>query len=145
FARLGSMARTDPQIAGLVPDEKITAAIQAPDICYQQIIATVLAGYAKRPAFGVRAYEVRAGSRHYLPAYTSISYGELAAQVEAIASVWRHHPRHRVAPGEFVSYIAFTGAEMTALDFACVYTQAISVPVQANLPASDMQEILRDV
>jgi fatty acid CoA ligase FadD9 len=144
-ARLAKLVETDPQIAAAVPDPAVTAAIQTPGLSYQQIIATVLAGYAGRPALGVRAYEVRAGARHHQPAFTTISYRELAQRVEAIASAWRHDPRHRVSPGEFVSYISFTGAEMTALDFACVYAQAIGVPVQANLPPADMREILQDV
>ena len=144
-ARLAGMVETDPQIAGAVPDPAVTAAMQVPGLSYQQIIATVLGGYADRPALGVRAYEVRKGARHYLPAFTTITYGELAKRVEAIAAAWRHDPRHRVAPGEFVSFISFTGAEMTAIDFACVYAQAIAVPVQANLPAADMREILQDV
>lgn len=144
-ARLDAMTQSDPQIAGAMPDPAVTAAMQAPGLDYQQVIATVLAGYADRPALGVRDYAVRNGERHTLPAFKTISYGELAHRVEAIANAWRHDPRHRVMPGDFVSYISFTGAEMTAIDFACVYAQAIGVPVQANLPAADMQEILRDV
>ena len=149
--RLAELVATDPQIAAAAPDPAVTAAMQAPGLSYQQIIATVLEGYADRPALGVRAYEVRADPqtgetiRHYQPAYRTIRYRELARQAESIACVWRHHPRHRVAPGEFVSYISFTGAEMTAIDFACVYAQAIAVPVQANLQAADMLEILGDV
>ena len=102
-ARLAELARTDPQIAAAAPDPAVTAAMQAPGLSYQQIIATVLDGYADRPALGVRDYQVRKGERHHLPAFTTISYGELARQVEAIAGAWRHDPRHRVAPGEFVS------------------------------------------
>ena len=142
--RLDRMALTDPQIAALVPDEKVTAALKKPGLRYAEVVATALAGYRDRPALGVRAYEVEKGHRHHLAAFTTITYGELAAQVEAIASAWQHDARYRVAPGEFVGFLAFSGAEMAAVDLACAYAQAISVPIQANLPAADALEVWRD-
>lgn len=95
----------------------------------------------------MRAYEIQreAGSgrsrRHYLPAYKTITYGEIAERVEAIVSAWTHHPRHGIKPGEFVSHIGFSGVEMVTLDLAAVYVQVVGIPIQANLPAPDVANI----
>lgn len=143
--RMAEMVKSDAQIASLVPDDQVTAAIKEPGLSYQQVIDTVLTGYAARAALGVRSYEVREGTRHYLPKFSTISYGQLSTQVKAMSSAFRHDPRFRVDRNDFVVCISFTGAEMTAVDFACVYSQAISVPVQANLGSAEMLEILEDV
>lgn len=149
FQRIVEMAQTDSQIAGVFPDQKVTEAIQEPGLSYVEIIARALAGYANRPALGSRSYEIREKpngrrGRHFLPAFDTITYGELAHRIEAIASSWRHHPLHRVAPGEFACFIAFASSEMVTLDLACAYAQSIAVPLQANLPAPDMMEVLGD-
>ncbi|MCB5944270.1 carboxylic acid reductase [Acidocella sp. KAb 2-4] len=149
-ARIWDMAEADPQLNALKPKDEVTRRIQEPDISYREIIAATLEGYAERPALGSRAYEIgqddRTGEslRHYLPAFKTISYAELRGQVEGIANFWRHHPQHRVAAGDMVAFIAFTGAEMAAVDLACIYAQAVSVPLQANLSRHDMEEVLRD-
>ncbi|HUN96023.1 MAG TPA: AMP-binding protein, partial [Bradyrhizobium sp.] len=147
--RLRAMAETDPQIARAVPLEAVTRSVRTVGIAYREIIANTLAGYAERPALGTRTFELRPDSdghhvRHYLPSFTTITFRELARRIEAIASVWQHHPRHRVGPGDFVAFIAFASAEMVAVDLACAYAQAIAVPLQANLTASDMNRIFAD-
>jgi len=148
--QLMALVETDPQVAAAVPIETITRSIQEPGISYRDVISRTLAGYADRPALGMRAYELRSDGpagdrrRHYLPEFSMTTYGELAHRIEAIASTWQHHPRHRVAPGEFVAFIAFTSAEMVTLDLACAYAQAIAVPLQANLPAPDMLGIFAE-
>ena len=71
-----------------------------------------------------------------------ITYGDVARRIEALASAWRHHPQHRVEPGEFVALIAFASTQMALADMACAYAQAIAVPLQANLPPADMAGIL---
>lgn len=150
FERLMALAERDPEVAQTVPIEAVSRSIQAPGLSYCDVIARALSGYADRPALGVREYEIGPDAqsgrnvRHFLPSFTTITYGELARRIEAIASAWRHHPSHRIAPNDFVCLIAFTGAEMVAMDLACAYAQAISVPVQANLPAPDMMGVLAD-
>jgi fatty acid CoA ligase FadD9 len=150
YDRLLARAETDPQLGQLKPLPAVSEAMRLPGLSYREIVATALAGYADRPALGVRDYDIVTNSdgrrtRRFLPAFKTITYGELAAQIEAIAACWQHHPQHRVVPGDYVGFIAFTGAEMAAADLACVYTQAISVPVQANLPQPDVTQILQDV
>lgn len=149
-ARVQQMSISDPEMAARIPDPKVTEAIKDPALSYRQIIATVLEGYADRPAFGSRHYTLEQDAagrtvRRYDMRFDTISYGELRRQVEGIANLWKHHPDHRAAPGDKISFIAFTGAEMAAVDLACNYAQTVSVPLQANLPAPDMREILTDV
>jgi len=144
FQRIMAMAESDPEIAGVIPDPAVSQAMQQPGLSHAEVIAVALAGYAGRPAMGTRAYDVRDGKRLTLPAFATITYRELARRVEAVASAWRHHPCHRVAPGEFACFIAFASAEMAAMDLACAYAQVVAVPLQANLPAADMMEIFAD-
>jgi len=149
YQRLVALAERDPDVHPPLPD--VTAAMQALGLSYADIIAITLAGYADRPAFGVRDYEIRADPRtlrhhrHYLPAFRTLSYAALAKQVEAIASAWQHFEAHRVRPGDHVAFLAFTGAEMSAIHLATVYAQAVSVPLQANLPVPDLAAILAEV
>lgn len=143
-ARLTKMSKTDPEVAGVRPDDKVTKAFQDPSLNYQQVLTTVLSGYADRQALGVREYELRDGARHYHSTFKTISYSQIAEQAEAISCAWRYDPRFRVRPGDFVSCIVFTGAEFVAVDIGCVYSQAISVPIQANLVSDAVVQILKD-
>lgn len=148
--RLVAMAQFDLDVAGAMPSPDVFAAIRAPGMVYQDVIASVFAGYGSRPVLGERSYEVRTdpatgeSARHFKSVFDLTTFAELRAQVESIAGAWQSETL-RVAPGEYVFYISFAGAQMTAIDLAAVYAQAISVPVQANLPEADMLAILRDV
>lgn len=149
-ARLQKLSTTDPELIAATPDPKVTEAIKNPDLSYRQIIATVLEGYSDRPALGSRSYTLDTDAdgrtvRNYLRQFDTITYRELRQQIEGIANLWRHHPEHRAAPGDNIAFIAFTGAEMAAVDLACNYARTVSVPLQANLPGPDMREILADI
>ncbi|WP_340313476.1 carboxylic acid reductase [Rhizorhabdus argentea] len=147
--RLRQLVKNDPEIAARVPDEAVTRSIKEPGISYRELIRRVVTGYADREAMGTRRHEVVSDStgrnvRRYMPSFATITYKELESRLEAIASFWHHHPEHRVAPGERVVFIAFTGAQMATVDLALNYALGVSVPLQANLQAVDMREILSD-
>jgi fatty acid CoA ligase FadD9 len=148
--RMASMAETDPELAALKPAVEVTQRVRDPCFTYQQILATVFSAYARRPAVGSRAYEIIENpetgdkGRRHLPAYGTITYAKLVRQIEAVANFWKHAPKHRVHPRDIVAFMAFNGAEMTAVDLACVYANAIVVPLQANSPKKDLEEILAD-
>ncbi|MEJ7933230.1 carboxylic acid reductase [Sphingobium sp. AN558] len=149
YRRLMDLSAHDPQIARLIPDDAVTAAIKTPGASLAQIVRATLDGYADREAFGSRAYDIRrdgAGRqvRHHRPSFATITYGALGRQVEAIASAWRHEEELGVKPGDFVAFIGFTGAEYATIDLACAYAQAVIVPLQANIAAADMADILSD-
>ncbi|CAK7233773.1 putative NRPS-like protein biosynthetic cluster [Sporothrix bragantina] len=142
--RLEALAKSDAQVAAVVPDDRVTRAIQEPGISLQQVISTVLAGYSSRPALGVRSYDVQDGVRRYHRHFETISYAQLANQAEAISAVWRSDPRFRVSPEEFVACVVFTGAEYAAVDVALVYSHALGVPIQANLASDAVVQIMKD-
>jgi fatty acid CoA ligase FadD9 len=95
--RVREWVETDPQLQELVPDPQVEAALRAPGLPYDRVVATVLDGYAQRPALGVRAYEVvldrESGRRHreYLPRFETISYYEFHNRIKGLANTWRHH------------------------------------------------------
>jgi fatty acid CoA ligase FadD9 len=148
--RVRDMIATDPELQRLKPKPAVIAQQRDPNLSYPQVLSVTFAGYAERPALGSRAYEIAIDPatgeavRKYLPAYRTISYGELAQQVESIASLWRRSARYLVSPGEMVAFIAFSGAEMATVDFACAYAHAVAAPLQANQPTKDMEEILSE-
>lgn len=148
-ARMQYLQANDPEIASRIPDPAVTAAIKRPGISYRDMIVAVMEGYADREALGSRSYDVAADAsgrnvRKYLPEFATISYAELHHRLRSLASLWMHDPDYRMAPGERVAFIAFTGAEMATVDLACNFAQTVSVPLQANLPAPDMKAILAD-
>lgn len=148
-ARMQALMTDDPQVRAARPDEAVTESIRQPGLGYRDIIARILSGYADRPALGTRHHEIVTDAngravRAYQPFFDTISYDEIRIRIEAIANAWKHHPEHGVAPGSTIAFIAFTGAEMATVDLACNYALTVSVPLQANLPATDMQAILAD-
>lgn len=148
--RFKDLVDNDPQIAEAMPLKSVQQSVKDPGLSYCDVIARVLAGYSDRPALGMRAYELHVageGSRRvrlYLPSFSTITYGELASKVEAVAAAWQHHPRHEVKRDEFVALIAFASTEMVAVDLACAYAQAIAIPIQANLPKPDMLAVFEN-
>lgn len=136
--RVAALIASDPEIAALVPSADVIRRLRSPAISYAKALRTLFSGYAERPALAVRTQELRRNARgrmtrHVLPAFSKIAYGELGRQVEAIAACWQNDPELGVREGEFVAFLSFTGAQMLAIDLACAYTHALAVPLQANL------------
>lgn len=147
--RIWDMAKVDPELAARIPDPDVLQAFHEPGASYQRLIAKVLSAYADRPALGKRDYDIVTDAngrsvRRHLPAFKTITYSDLARQIEAIANLWWHHPVHRLETNEHIGLMAFTGAEMFTVDHACVFAGTVSVPLQANLQKSDMENILQD-
>lgn len=53
--RIADLHATDPEFAAATPDDAISHAIDQPGVRLPEIMATVLDGYAARPALGQRA------------------------------------------------------------------------------------------
>ena len=134
-SRVLEMMVKDAQLQALMPDAAVDTALRNPDLTYWQVIDTGLSGYAGRPALGERAYKLAVDQatvrrqREYLPRFDTITYYELQNRIKGLANTWRHHEQHRVAPGEFVCILGFTGTDYTVVDLACAYAQAVSVPL----------------
>ena len=89
--RVEDLSAKDPQFAAAKPSPAVAAALELPGLRLPQIIQTVLEGYAGRPALGQRAVEfvkdpkTRRTSARLLPWFDTITYGELAARVDALS------------------------------------------------------------
>src|SRR2546421_2454884 len=115
-----------------------------------QIMATVVEGYADRPALGKRTTELvpdpetgRPSSR-LLPRFDTISYAELWAQAGVIAADWRQDPSPPLRVGEFVAVLGFTSPEYATIDVACVRLGAVSVPLQASASTDQLKPIIAE-
>src|SRR5690606_5370195 len=124
--------------------------VRVSGLTFDQTIATVLDGYADRQAFGERAYDIaldgnsgRMG-RQFLPHFNTISYRDLHSRIQNLANAWRQHPRHKVAPNDFVCIFGFTSLDFATVEIACIYQQAVAVPLQTTLAGAELGRILAD-
>ncbi|GAA2255300.1 carboxylic acid reductase [Streptomyces amakusaensis] len=103
--------------------------------------------YSDRPAVGERAKEFtqdpRTGhvSLRLLPRYETTSFSELWDRVRAVAGEWHHHAEHPLSAGERVAILGFTSRDYAVIDLACVHLGAVSVPLQASSPVSQLASI----
>ncbi|PXX56280.1 fatty acid CoA ligase FadD9 [Nocardia tenerifensis] len=130
-------------------DEAVSAAAQQPGLTVGQIVATVFAGYADRPALGERAVEIVTdavtGCRaaRILPSYHTITYGEFATRIAEVAAAWHSDPLP-VRPGDRVCVLGFASIDCLTLDLAATHLGAVVVPLQAGAPASQLTPILAE-
>ncbi|CAB4975165.1 MAG: AMP-binding protein [Actinobacteria bacterium] len=145
--RVYDIAEHDEQLQQLLPDADVLEAIMDPALSVEQIIAGALAGYAERPAFGERDYEVvrdpvtERDERRYVPTFATVTYGELDRRVRSLVSAWNRHPLHRVAANDFVCILGFGGIDFVTVDLACCFAHAVNVPLQTTLGGSDLDGI----
>ncbi|MDT3444891.1 carboxylic acid reductase [Pseudofrankia sp. BMG5.37] len=147
--RLADLVRADEQLRALSPDPEVAAAALRPGLSYQQVITTVLDGYAGRAALGQRSYRPVSDAtgrahRAYQPDFDTISYGELLRRVKCLATLWHHDGRYRVDPGDFVCILGFASTDYVTVDLAVACALAVSVPLQATLAAADLRGIFAD-
>jgi fatty acid CoA ligase FadD9 len=140
------LAETDLQdVAGvetLPPIPSVLEAIRRPGLRLTQVLETMMTGYADRPVLGTRA---TAESGHeLLPAFDTISYGELWSRVKAVAAAWTTGDR-AVEPGSFVATIGFASADYVLIDLVSNYLGLVSVPLQHNSSLSRLQPIFDEI
>src|SRR4051812_24281158 len=88
----------DEQFRNAKPDAAVRAAARTPGLRFPQVIQTLVEGYGDRPALGWRARELTTDpttgrtSAQLLDRFDTITYGELWANVQAIAAAWRGDP-----------------------------------------------------
>jgi fatty acid CoA ligase FadD9 len=109
-----------------------------------EIMATALTKYAERQAVGERATELVRDpdsgrvSLRLLPRYDTVSYEDLWARVQSVASNW-----HRsVSAGDRVAVLGSASVDYVAIDLACVCLGAVSVHLQASATTTDLDTIL---
>ncbi|CDO88692.1 oxidoreductase [Mycobacterium triplex] len=140
----------DAQFAATRPDEQIAAAARAPGLRIGEVMATVLRGYADRPALGQRVREVVTdpatgrSTLTFLPRFETVSYSELWARIQAVAGDWHHHQQYPVRTGDFVCVLGFASIDYTAIECACIHLGAVVVPLQTSAPATQHAPILTE-
>ncbi|MCU1648825.1 MAG: oxidoreductase [Nocardia sp.] len=137
----------DDQVRAAMPLPAVTAAVCRPGLRQAEVVATVMEGYADRPALGERAAELITDGtgrrvRSLLPRYDTVSYGELWARVGALSVHWRDNPVCTVRGGEFVCTLGFVSTDYVTVDLACVHLGAVAVPLQANGTVAQWNSIL---
>ncbi|TXH16242.1 MAG: NAD-dependent epimerase/dehydratase family protein [Mycobacterium sp.] len=144
--RIADLCAADPQLAAARPLAGVGAALEEPGIRLPEIIHTVMAAYANRPALGQRAVEYvtdaagRTVSR-LLPRYDTITYGEAWRQIQAVDNALLTGP-DAVVPGERVAMLGFTSAEFTIIDTALARAGVVAVPLQTSAPAEQLRPII---
>lgn len=148
--RAAELYAHDPQFQDARPLREIAAALQQPGMRLSQMVATVMEGYADRPALGQPAREFVTDpatgrtSVHLLPRLETITYGELWARVGAVASEWQHDPEHPLSAGDFVCILGFTSTDYTTIDLGCIRLGAVSVPLQTSAPVAQLLAIIAE-
>ncbi len=148
--RRGQLYIDDEQFRNTRPDDEVAAAARAPGLRIAEVMATVMRGYASRPALGHRAREVVTdpvsgrSTLRLLPRFETISYADLWARVQATAADWHHHEHHPVRAGDFVCVLGFASVDYTAIECACIHLGAVVVPLQTNAPAMQHAPILSE-
>ncbi|MGE2814812.1 carboxylic acid reductase [Mycobacterium heidelbergense] len=145
--RVEDLTANDPQFAAARPDPAVAAALEQPGLRLPQIVATLVEGYADRPALGRRAVEfvtdpasgrTVAELRNH---FDTITYRELGDRVGALARAWS---TDSVRAGDRVCVLGFTGVDYTTIDMALGQIGAVSVPLQTSAALSQLQPIVAE-
>ncbi|MEO8814346.1 MAG: carboxylic acid reductase [Mycobacterium sp.] len=145
--RSTDLAAHDPQFAAAQPSAAVAAVLAEPGMRLHQVVETVLVSYADRPALGQRAVEFvtdpatgRTGAV-LLPAFETISYGELADRIRPLAVAMA---ADSVRPGDRVAILGFISVDYTVIDMALGQIGAVAVPLQTSAALAALQPILAE-
>ena len=145
--RVEDLSANDPQFAAAQPIAAVAAALDQPGLRLPQIVATVVEGYADRPALGQRAVEFvtdPATGRtvaELLNHFETITYRELGDRIGAVA---RAFSNDSVQAGDRVCVLGFTGVDYTTVDMALGQIGAVSVPLQTSASITQLQPIVTE-
>jgi fatty acid CoA ligase FadD9 len=145
--RIEDLTANDPQFAAARPDPAVAAALEEPGLRLPQIVATVLEGYADRPALGQRAVEFvkdpKTGrtSLEVLSHFDTITYRELDQRVSALG---RALTSDSVRAGDRVAVLGFTSVDFTTIDVALYQIGAVAVPLQTSAAITQLQPIVTE-
>ncbi|MBB3748711.1 fatty acid CoA ligase FadD9 [Mycolicibacterium sp. BK634] len=140
----------DIQFAAAKPDDDVAAAARQPGLRIAQVMATVMEGYADRPALGARARDLTTDPAtgqtevHFLPEFVTTSYRQLWDRVRVVAADWHHHPEHPLMTGDFVCVLGFASVDYAVIELACIHLGAVVVPLQTSAPATQHAPILTE-
>ncbi|HEY3995689.1 MAG TPA: AMP-binding protein, partial [Mycobacterium sp.] len=145
--RVEDLTANDPQFAAARPNPAITQAVEQPGMPLQQIIKTVLGGYADRPALGQRVVDyvtdpATGRTRMELVSrYETVTYGELNERVGALGRAWANESVHA---GDRVCVLGFNSVDYATIDIALGQIGAVSVPLQTSASLTQLQPIVAE-
>ena len=148
--RVEELSANDPQFAAAKPNPAVADALEQPGLRLPQIIATVLEGYADRPALGQRSVELvtdpKTGrtSLELLPRFETITYGQLGERVDAVARAFTDDPNNPVHAGDRVCVLGFNSVDFATIDVALAQIGAVSVPLQTSAAITGLQPIVAE-
>jgi fatty acid CoA ligase FadD9 len=147
--RAGALYTGDPQFGAAKPLQAVLDGARLPGQRLPQLLEALMTGYADRPALGRRSTSVvrdpatgRADQR-LLPAFQTVTYGEVWLNVKAIAAAWSAD-EVPVRAGDFVATIGFASADYLTVDLVCGYLGLVAVPLQHNSTVSRLQPIFEE-
>ncbi|EHB47859.1 thioester reductase domain protein [Mycolicibacterium rhodesiae JS60] len=148
--RVTYLYENDRQFRAASPRLDVLDAARKPGLRLSQVLRTLAEGYSDRPAVGTRAVQTIGDeltgrcATQLLPAFNTISYGELWSRVQAVANAWHHDTQAPVEAGDFVATIGFSSADYLTIDLVCGYLGLVAVPLQHNTSASRLVPILEE-
>ncbi|MCM6773164.1 thioester reductase domain-containing protein [Nocardia sp. CDC159] len=147
--RVADLVARDEQVRAALPSAEIDAALRRPDMRLAQIVATVVHGYADRPALGRRAIEFvtdETGRRRMrlLAEFETITYRELGERIGALAAAWHHDAERPRRAGDFVAILGFASVDYTTVDLGCAVLGLVSVPLQAGAASAQLAAIVAE-
>ena len=148
--RVLELTKNDPQVASHMPREDLWENLRNDSTPLANRIDKLLEEYGDRPALGEREYTLEDQgtgkfARRYGQGFKSISYANFRDRIRAIAGAWTTQDRFRVDPNQCVCIMGFAGVDFAALDTACLYVQAVSVPIQANYGFDTLKGMLEKI
>ena len=147
--RLAGLYASDAQLQTHKPSSVVLDAARRPGVRLAELLRTFLQGYAERPALGTRATSVERDpvtgrtEQRLLPAFDTITYGEVWSNLTAIAAAWTGDDKP-VRAGDFVATIGFASADYLTVDLVSNYLGLVAVPLQHNSPVSRLQPIFAE-
>lgn len=98
---------SDPQFRAARPDPEVMDSLLVPGLRLSQVLHALLTGYAERPVMGFRSRESVADPAtgrtvdRLLPAFETVTYGQLLDNISAILAEWQHG-ENRIGADDFV-------------------------------------------
>ena len=142
---LAGLYERDQQVRDARPDPAVATAATRPGLSLADYFATLVDGYADRPALGERTTESitdpatgRTSSRR-LARFDTISYRDLGNRVETVAAEWHWDG---LRENDLVALLGAASIDYTTVLLACTRLAATAVPLQAN--ATDLGPIIEE-
>ncbi|WUD62898.1 thioester reductase domain-containing protein [Nocardia sp. NBC_00511] len=130
-----------------MPLPEVSEAARESGLGLARAVGVLMDGYAQRPALAERAAELVTGpdgrrTRRLLPAYETISYGELWSRAGALTSAWHHDDRNPLRAGDFVAMLGFASGDLTTVELASIRLGGVGVPLQSSAAPAQWRSIL---